>query len=161
MGQGHGAAAGLAWAALVEHSPLGDALRNSVWLFPAVETLHIIGFAILVGAIVTFDVRVIATRPSLEFGPWRRAVLPVARAGFALALPTGLLLFVTEATAYAANPAFRWKLVMLALALANVGLFHLSARGRVDPSSALRLIAGLSLAAWLGVLILGRLIAYV
>lgn len=146
---------------MIEQSSLGGALRNSLWLYPAVETLHIIGFAILVGAIVTFDLRVIAARPGLALGPWQSAVLPVARAGFALALPMGLLLFVANATAYLANPAFRLKLVMLALALGNVGAFHLMAADRDEPSTALRLIAGLSLAAWLCVLSLGRLIAYV
>lgn len=161
-GSGLAAAAGPAWAAAIEHSALGAALRTSLWLFPLVETLHIIGFAVLVGAIVTFDARVVAARPGFELDRWRRAVLPVARTGFALALPMGLLLFATEATAYVANPAFLLKLAMLAFALANVAAFHLLARGRECPvTPGLRATAGLSLLAWLGVLTLGRLIAYV
>jgi hypothetical protein len=153
--------AGPAWAAWIEHSALGHALRNSIWLFPAVETLHILGFALLVGAIVTFDARVVATRGGFVLPDWERAVLPVARAGFLLAVPMGLLLFATETTAYARNPAFRLKLVAIGLALANIGAFHLLARsaaGRVTPG--LRIMAGLSLALWVLVLICGRMIAY-
>ncbi len=162
-GHAHGAAAaaGPAWAAAIEHSAVGEAMRGSLWLFPAVETLHIVGFALLVGAIVTFDARVVAARPGMALDRWARAVLPVARLGFALALPMGLLLFATEATAYARNPAFRLKLVLLAAALANVAAFHLLARGRDRPSTPLRAAAGVSMAVWLGVLVLGRLIAYV
>jgi hypothetical protein len=132
-----------------------------LWLFPAVETLHILGFALLVGAIVTFDARVIGARDSFALEAWQRAVLPVARLGFLIAVPMGLMLFTTEATAYSRNPAFRLKLVMLAVALANIVMFHRLARGRTTVSTGLRVAAGLSLASWLLVLVLGRLIAYV
>jgi hypothetical protein len=145
----------------VEHSAIGHALRNSLWLFPAVETLHILGFALLVGAIVTFDVRVIGARDSFVLEAWQRAVLPVARLGFLIAVPMGLMLFTTEATAYSRNPAFRLKLVMLAVALVNIVIFHRLARGRATLSTGLRIAAGLSLASWVLVLVLGRLIAYV
>lgn len=151
--------AGPAWAAWLEHSAVGHALRNSVWLFPAVETLHIVGFALLVGAIVTFDARVVAARSDFPLRAWERAVLPVARIGFALALPMGLLLLATETTAYARNPAFRLKLVAIGLALVNVGIFHRLARQDVV-TPALRLTAGISLGLWLLVLICGRMIAY-
>ena len=50
----HHGAGGLAWAALIEHSALGETLRGSTWLYPAVECLHIVGFALLVGAIASF-----------------------------------------------------------------------------------------------------------
>ena len=152
---------GPAWAATVEHSSLGYALRNSLWLFPAVETLHILGFAILVGAIVTFDARVIGARDGFALEAWQRAILPVARLGFLIAVPMGLMLFTTEATAYSRNPAFRLKLVMLVVALANIVIFHRLARGRATLSRGLRIAAGMSLASWLLVLVLGRLIAYV
>lgn len=157
---GHGAA-GPAWAAWIEHSALGQAMRGSLWLFPLVETLHILGFALLVGAVATFDLRLVAGRVGPERRSWERAVLPVARAGFLIAAPMGLLLFATEATAYARNPAFRLKLVVVALALANVVLFHRLARRQEGVGAALRLAAGLSLALWLLALVLGRLIAYV
>jgi hypothetical protein len=150
-----------AWAMAVERSAVGQALRTSLWLFPAVETLHILGLALLVGAIATFDLRVIRAGPGLDLARWERAVLPVARAGFLLAVPMGLLLFTTEATAYARNPAFQAKLLLIAAALANIALFHGLAHRAQAPTAGLRLAAALSLALWVAVLACGRLIAYV
>jgi hypothetical protein len=149
-----------AWAAAVEHSGVGQALRTSLWLYPVVEVLHIVGFALLVGAIATFDARVIRGGGGLDLARWERAVLPVARLGFALAVPMGLLLFTAEAGAYVRNPAFRMKLVLVLVALANVALFHARARRSREVTGGLRLLAGLSLALWLAVLTCGRLIAY-
>lgn len=159
---GHEHEAGPAWAAWVEHSWLGEALRSSLWLYPAVETLHIMGFAVLVGAIVAFDARVVARPATLQLIPWQQDVLPVARTGFFLAVPMGLLLFTAEAGSYARNPAFQLKLALLAIALADIALFHALARrsgGHVTPG--LRVAAALSLVLWLAVLACGRLIAYV
>ena len=90
----------------------------------------------------------------------------MARTGFALAVPMGLLLFITEATAYVANPAFLTKLVLIALALANIAWFHhrLKAAGEtfgVIGLGRLRFSAGLSLGLWICVLLAGRLIAYI
>ena len=124
--EAHHTAQGPAWAAAVEQSGLGGLLRDSVWLYPAVETLHIIGFA--------------------------------------LAVPMGLLLFTTEATAYVGNPAFLAKMALLALALANIAWFHARltrARDGQGTAGVLRASALLSLGLWVGVLVAGRIIAYV
>jgi hypothetical protein len=150
-----------AWAAALEHGAVGQALRDSMWLYPAVEVLHIVGFALLVGAIAAFDLRVARAGPRLELGSWQRAVLPVARAGFALAVPMGLLLFSAEAGAYLGNPAFLLKMGLISAAVLNVLLFHALARRRRAAVGPLRLLAGLSLGLWLAVLICGRMIAYV
>ncbi|MEK0084285.1 hypothetical protein [Benzoatithermus flavus] len=48
-----------AWAAAVGHSSLGETLRSSLSFYPTVETLHIVGLALLVGAIAAFDVRMV------------------------------------------------------------------------------------------------------
>jgi hypothetical protein len=160
-------AAGPAWAAAIERSALGETMCGSIWLYPAVECLHILGFALLVGAIAAFDLRTLrAAEPFAMAEGLAPQLLPVARAGFALAAPMGLLLFATEATAYVGNPAFRAKLALVALALANIAWFHarLAVARRGEPGAAggmLRLGAGLSLALWIGVLLAGRLIAYV
>lgn len=145
--EGH-AAAGPAWAAALEASGLGRAMRQSLFLYPTVEVLHILGFALLVGAIVTYDLRLVAGR---EPPPLAQRV---AAAGLALAAPAGLLLFVTEATAYVHNPVFLAKLALIALALVNIALFH-------SRLTAGRLAGAASLALWVGALTCGRLIAYV
>ncbi len=162
-----GAGAGPAWAVALQQSGLGHALRESLWLYPAVECLHILGFALLVGAIASFDLRVLRGPPPAGIEALAAQTLPVARAGFALAAPRGALLFVTESTAYLANPAFLAKLALAALALLNVLWFHArlgALRRQGDGTSSagvLRVSALASLLLWAGVLIAGRLIAYV
>ena len=130
----HGAG-GPAWAALLEHSSLGATLRGSLWLYPAVECLHIVGFALLVGSIVSFDVRSLRARSLDAVETLAAQLLPVARTGFALAL---------------ANIA--WFHHRLKAAGETFGIIGL---GR------LRFSAGLSLGLWICVLLAGRLIAYI
>ena len=158
------AASTLPLVAAFEHSALGAAMRQSVFLYPAVETLHIVGLALLVGAIAVFDLRVLGAFRTASPAALARTAVPVAIAGFALAVPMGVLLFATEATHIAVNPAFQAKLACIGVGLANVGIFRLIAwrktlAGAALPASA-RVGAAVSLAAWLGAIAGGRLIAY-
>lgn len=164
----HGLAPGPALLVALEGSAMAHELRQSLWLYPAVETLHILGFALLLGSIAAFDLRVLTAPAGLDIAPWMRAVVPLSAAGLALAAPMGLLLFTVEATAYARNPLFLAKMALLALALANVLWFRLGPwrlREAVGPSlgvvPAMRASALASLALWVAVLTCGRLIAYV
>lgn len=158
-------AAGL--LAAIERSPVGEAMRSSLWLFPAVEVLHILGFALLVGSIAAYDLRLLAPRPLLPVDHLGRLLLPVAVTGFLVAVAAGLLLFTSEATAFAANPMFWVKMGLLVLALANIVVFHNGIGRRMEswadlrPPPAARVAGAVSLLAWTGVLICGRLIAYV
>lgn len=159
---------GPALLAALEASGLGQALRGSLWLYPAVETLHILGFAILVGSIVAFDLRLLRASDRFDVEAWVRQLVPVAAGGLALALPMGFLLFTAEATAYFRNPVYLAKMGLLLLAILNVAWFHLGPlrrRRQVGPSmgipTAMRLSAAFSMFAWIAVLACGRLIAYV
>ena len=82
-----------------------------------------------------------------------------AAAGLGLALLTGAWLFSVKPDEYLANTAFRWKLVLLAFALVNVGLQHRSPEFMLR-SWAVRVRAGLSLCLWLSVLVAGRWIGF-
>jgi hypothetical protein len=139
-------------------------MRQSVFLYPAVETLHIIGLALLVGSIAVFDLRVLGAFRGAALPALARATLPVAIAGFALAVPMGVLLFTTEATHIAVNPAFQAKLACIAVGLANAALFRLVSWRRLiegaASTAAARIGAAVSLVAWLGAIAGGRLIAY-
>lgn len=158
------AAAG--WLVALEESGVGSAMRSSLWLFPAVEIVHILGFALLVGAIAAYDLRLIRGHAAVAAEPLGRVLLPVAAAGLAIAVPAGLLLFTSEATAFAVNPAFWAKMALLALGLANIAVFHLGVGRSVGwwparrPPMAARVAGAVSLACWIGVLTCGRLIAY-
>lgn len=157
-----------ALAAALYATPLSQALRASIWLYPLVNTLHVIGIALLGGAITALDLRLLGTWRGVALAPLARVLVPVAATGVALAIGSGVLLFVTRAPDYVAEPLFAIKLVLIVLALANVAALRFTRawlvreQAAADASSApaLRVAGALSLLLWLGVLVAGRLIGY-
>lgn len=155
------------WLVALEQSAIGETMRQSMLLYPAVEVLHILGFVLLVGSIAGFDLRLLGVTRLLPVTPFAHHAVPLAMTGFCIAAPTGFLLFSTEATSIAVNPAFQIKLACVAIGLLNAGLFHLGPwrsmalwgmTAHVPPLA--RIGALLSLLAWCGAVIGGRLIAY-
>jgi hypothetical protein len=147
------------WLALQE-SGYGGFVRNSVILYPAANVLHVLGVMSFFGLVATMDLALLGVgeRPAKQvIGRLR----PFAVALLLLIAATGSVLFVAEAVAIAANPLFQLKIILLGLALANVIVNEWALRTRGDGASLVRLSAGASLLAWLGVAALGRLIAYV
>lgn len=161
------AADGPAWALGIEHSAIGQAMRGGVYLYPAVETVHILGFATLIGAILVLDLRLLGVGRGLPPMALARLAVPVAAAGLGTAIATGSLLFVTEAAAYVRNPVFLIKQGLILLGLANVAVFHWRLKpilaswdGEAPPPRAVRQVGVASAAVWIGAAICGRLIAY-
>jgi hypothetical protein len=135
-------------------------LQQSATAYLFVNAAHILGVAVLLGAILPLDLRLLGLFrrfPIEVLGPF---LVRCASAGFGLALLAGAWLFSVKPDEYLANPAFRWKLVLLALALTNVLVQHRSP-GFTHRSSAVRVRAGLSLGLWLSVLVAGRWIGFV
>jgi hypothetical protein len=157
-----------AWLEALEGSALGAAMRDSLWLYPAAETVHLLGLATLVGCAAAFDLRLLGFSRHLPARAVARHLLTCARAGFAVAAVSGALLFTADATALAENPAFRWKLALISVAGLNALRFHLGPfrlggdwdQERAAPPAA-RIAAVISLTVWAGVVTAGRLIAYV
>ena len=143
------------WWRWLEATELASRVRDGVWLYPAVETLHIIGFSILVGAAVIFDLRLLGISPVIRVSDLARHVLPWARGSFFLiVVPTGALLFATQATTLATSRVFQLKLLLIVVAGMNTFLFH-SGRVASKPAGAASLIL------WIAVIVCGRLLAYV
>ena len=146
--------------AALESLPAIAALRESTYAYPLVNTLHIIGIALLFGSIFPLDLRLIGWR--VETGGLdrlSRLLLPVAIFGLILAACAGLLMFATDARAYAASPLFQAKMLLILLALANaLALRAIDWRREPRPWVALAGVASILL--WLGVITLGRLIGY-
>jgi hypothetical protein len=158
---------GPAWLVWIETTALAGAMRHWLWLYPLVEIVHIVGFVILVGAAVMFDLRLLGLSRVLPVSAMARHHLPWARAALLLVVPSGLMMFAAHATEFAANPAFRLKLILLAAAGLNALLFHRGAFREVagwDGESAMplavRAAAVASLVLWVGVIAAGRLLAY-
>lgn len=142
-------------------------LRQSIWAYPLVNTLHLLGIAVLIGSIVTLDLRILGFWRNLSAADLARVLVPVAIAGFCLAAVAGPLLFVVQAKTYAATWLFPAKMVLLVAALTNAFFFMRSAAWRRFSGSTLtsapvmlRVMAVLSLFLWIGVLVLGRLVGY-
>jgi len=149
-------------------SPLAVAVRESIWVYPFLETVHVLGLALLFGAIVAFDLRVLGFSTALSVSRLWQHVKPWIWTGFALAFASGVLLFIGDAADFAANPAVQVKLVLILLAGLNAAVFETRLRPSVaawdldtPAPRAARISAGLSLALWFSILIAGRLIAYI
>jgi len=155
------------WVLWLQATPLAAAMRHWLWLYPAVEIVHIAGIVLLVGCVAGFDLRLLGWSPQLPVSVLANHLLPWSRVGFLLVLPSGLLMFSAHAADLYASSVFRLKLAAIVLALANVLLFHLwSARRitawdvRVSVPVGARAAGAFSLGLWLLVIACGRLLAY-
>ena len=144
------------------------AMRESLWLYPAVQTLHILGFVVLVGSVVMFDLRLLGLSRRIPVRLLAAHLLPWSLVSLLLIVPTGLLLFLTEAGTLISNRAFLVKMILLMTAASNASAFHLgtfrSAAAwdiTVAAPVAAKLHAVASLLIWAAVLTCGRAIAYV
>jgi hypothetical protein len=137
------------------------------WVWPAAETLHFIGLAMLVGVIGLMDLRLLGMAKRLPFAPLHR-LLPWAITGFAICLGTGVVFFAGDPFQYIHNSVFGLKLLFIFLAGANVVAFYVTGVFRDvealgpgdDAPVAAKVIAGVSLILWIGVMYLGRMLPF-
>jgi hypothetical protein len=138
------------------------AMRGSKWLFPVIESLHLMGLALIGGAVLMVDLRL------LGLGLWRQPVAQVARdsqrwllVSLLVMVPTGFLLFMSNATKCYYLTAFWVKMTSLSLALVFTFAVRrkvaLADEARVGPVWS-KLVALVSLSLWSSVGIAGRLI---
>lgn len=142
--------------ALVEASALGGAIRRSVWLYPTINVLHVLGVMALFAAVAAMDIRILRDGPAAARATVDR-IRPWAAAALVLQIATGFLLYVPEATHIGGNPVLQIKLGAIAVALINVIVLEYALRNHAQ---AARSAALASLVLWLAVAALGRLIAY-
>lgn len=151
----------------LEALPLARMMRESLWAYPIVETIHIVGFAILVGSVVMFDLRVLGLSRQVSVRALARHLLPWSWASLALIVPTGFLMFLAHASDFLANGTFQLKMALLMAAGINAVVFHtlpyqsVSAwdTGVAAPLSA-RLSVLASIVLWVAIIGCGRLLAY-
>jgi hypothetical protein len=150
----------------LQNSGPATALRLSRYAYPLVNGTHIIGIALLVGAIVPLDLRLLGLWRSVPVAPLARVLIPMAMFGLLLAIAAGLMLFSVSATRYAGLGVFQAKLGFVIAGIANALLLHravgwtaLEGPGGAVPGRA-KLAALLSICLWLAAIVAGRLIAY-
>ena len=142
------------------------AIRESLNLYPALYTLHIFGFVIMVTATSVLDLRL------LGWGLGGRTVssvsnlaLPWARAGLGANLITGFFVFAAQAVDMYTNTAFRVKMLLVLLAGMNVALLELTIRRqkggeRESTPGIAKFSAVLSILLWLGIVAMSRVIGF-
>ena len=154
--------------ASLEASGVATTIRNSLYLFPLIESVHVIGLTLVFGTILIVDLRL------LGFASTRRPFSVVAADGlkwtwvaFAITVTTGALMFVTNASTYYHNVYFQTKMTLLVLSGLNVLAFDLTARRSIltwDEKAraprAGRMAATVSLVLWISVIFLGRWVGF-
>ncbi|MGV3556225.1 MAG: hypothetical protein ACO1OD_13325 [Croceibacterium sp.] len=153
----------------LQNTSLGVGIAESEWWFPTIETLHVISLVTVIGVIAVMDLRLLGvTSGSKSVAAMERDTVPLTWGAFAVAAVTGLLMFVSKAATYMANPYFLWKMGLMALAALNMLIFHRVVSkgvsewgqpGHVTPAAAK--VAGLlSLALWMVIPLCGRIVGF-
>ncbi|MBA3270578.1 MAG: hypothetical protein H0T71_08685 [Acidobacteria bacterium] len=146
-----------------EASWIGNAIRDSLWLFPVIEAIHLLGLCVLGGSILVVDLRMLgAGLRNTPIGQLARDVRPWLVASVAVMLLTGTALFASEAIKCYYNTSFWVKMTTLPFAL----LFTFTVRQRIaqmagiNTSARTRLVALASIALWFTVAAAGRWIGF-
>lgn len=150
-----------AFATALEGLALAEWLRYSRWGYAAVNAAHILGISLLVGAVVTLDLRLLGLWRSIELGPLYRVLSSVAATGLIVAIASGLLLFSVRATEYALLELFYLKLALIAAGAGLAAAMHFGLDIKHSSRERQRLAGALSLLIWPAVLVCGRLLAFV
>jgi hypothetical protein len=134
-------------------------IASHPYAYPALEVVHIVGVALLLGNLLALELRVWGVAPELPLQALARLSLSLSLVGFGLLVCSGVLMFAAAPGELLANRSFLWKMGLLQLAGLNAAWFH--ARGglaRLDRTARAQTV--LSLGLWLAIIMLGRWIAY-
>ena len=157
-----------AFLTLVEGSRFATTVRDSIWMFPIVESIHVISFSLVVGTVVVIDLRLLGLASTQRsFQRIAADVLKWTWGAFVLTVATGLTMFTTNAQIYYHNAFFRTKMLLLGLAGLNMVLFEVTA-GRtvqrwdksISAPRAGKAAAILSLTIWITIIFMGRIIGF-
>jgi hypothetical protein len=152
----------------LSNTPWSIALHESLYAYTAIEAAHVIAIMLFVGTIAMVDLRLLGVAwRDVPVSEMNRRILPWTIAGFAVLMVTGALLFYAIPVRTWHSLWFRGKMLLMIAAAINIWIFHVRVErnrdkwdaGRTPPLGA-RIAALVSLAAWIGVIVLGRMIAY-
>jgi hypothetical protein len=152
----------------VERSGIADAVRATPYVYPILESLHILGIALLVGSALAVDLRLMGIgRNVLRVTVVFRYLLPLSHLGFTVVAATGAAMFTAIALSVSSSPAAPWKFGLIAIAAVNIAVFHTGVYRTVHawdlharPPLRAQLAAVVSALTWTGVIVAGRFLAY-
>jgi hypothetical protein len=155
------------WLTALQDLPWIVELRNSRWSYAVVNACHIVGIALLFGAIVPLDLRLIGCWRSVPIRTLARILVPAAFTGLLLAISAGMLLFSIRAVQYAGTTLFQFKVSLILCGVANAFLIRNAKQWEasttavnVIPPLRLRVAGVLSIGLWLAVIFCGRMLAF-
>jgi hypothetical protein len=152
----------------LENSYLADDIRENDLLFPFIESVHVLAICLVVGSILAVDLRLLGLA-SIRRSVSRvtNGILPLTWCAFVVAVASGGLLFISNATKYLGNGFFIAKLFLIGAAGLNMMIFHaISAKDlpRWENETRLplpaRLAGGLSILLWVAVVACGRWVGF-
>jgi type III secretory pathway component EscS len=142
-------------------------IRESAWLFPSIETVHVFALVLVVGSIMTVDLRLLGlTNRDRHFSHLAAEMLPWTWTAFVVAAIAGLLMFSSKAVTYFDDIPFRIKMCCLVLAGVNMfwfhwaGLRHLNMWDHTKPPASAKFAGGASLLLWTVIVATGRWIGF-
>jgi len=152
----------------MQNSDVGTGIRESIWLFPIVETTHVLALAISAGVLIWFDLRLMGWGMRHQpVSQVHKQVMPVAFFGFAIMFISGIMLFWSEAEKCYLSGFFRAKVAFLVLACLNAGIFELATKKTIEdwdkypiPPTKARMAGLVSIISWTVVIVAGRATAY-
>jgi len=151
-----------------EDSALADSIRENDVLFPLIESVHVLSICLVVGSILAVDLRLLGLasvhRPVSRV---TRGILPLTWCAFVVAVASGSLMFISNATKYLGNGYFIAKIFLIGAAGLNMAIFHaLGAKdlprweNEAHPPLPARLAGILSILLWVAVVACGRWIGF-
>jgi len=142
----------------IEDSGVGVYVREDLWGFAIMLSLHSVGMAMVLGTVLMVNLRVLGMVRDIPVLSYSQ-LFPVAWFGFIINLLSGLALYTSHATTY----TFQWVFIMKLLLLAIGGVlvkFVMEGVRAGDPEGKTKMLSSLCLACWVGAIITGRLMAY-
>jgi len=152
----------MTWAAAIEATRLGVAIRQSTWMFAAMEVVHLFGLTLVLGTVLAVNLRVFGLGlRQLSVADLVSETRRWNGLGLVLSIGSGILLLVSEAVKLAGSPPFAVKMALFAAAVAYTALVHRRVLRHADAGGAWgKASAALALALWFGVALAGRAIAF-
>ena len=151
----------------VEATGVARFMREALWAYPAVESVHIVGLALLFGSIAIVDLRLLGAGRRIPAAALVGYAVPWSLLGFVIAACSGLMMFTAHASEFLAQPVFLLKMTLILIAGINAALLRVGVLQRASswptdaaPPARVRIAAALSLLLWIGVIACGRLLAY-
>jgi len=142
-------------------------IRESDWLFPTIETVHVFAVVLVVGSIMTVDLRLLGfANKERPYSQVAGEMLPWTWTAFAIAALAGMLMFSSKALTYYGDIPFRLKMICLLLAGINMVMFHWLGTRHLDtwdrgrPPRAAKFAGGASLLLWTTIVAAGRWIGF-